>query len=132
MSDNYFTDPTASHAIGAAMRAQKRARHDEQPSTEQVVDSFVGFALRSVLSETPEKRLDAVVKRLGTFAQSNEVTDAQVRHFCRRLEEQTDGRYDREQTYNLYERFRAYFANGGPNNPSLFIMPLIDKYVVTY
>ena len=118
------SDPVAEVAVG---KVAKQQRKQAKLSQSELQEGYVDFAVKSVIREKPEHRLDALMKRLGTFAASDEFSDTEVRDFCRRIEEGTNGRWDRAYLYNAYVRFSAYFAKGGPSGANNFITPLIAK-----
>ncbi|MBR2587231.1 hypothetical protein IKE71_02535 [Candidatus Saccharibacteria bacterium] len=133
MAKYYNSDPTSAAAIGRATRKPYKRREKAPKATsspewdKRQRSHYVEFALRSVLSEPLDRQVDALTKRLGTFAESGDVTDSEIKDFCIRLEIESRGRWRRGNVYEAYKNFVNYLKNGGSHGANNFIIPIIKQ-----
>lgn len=124
MAFHYDSDPTGRLALKYASKNHEKLRKFTRQESN---DAFIQFSVRNVVNlKNPEEQFDAIVKRLGTFAQSDRFSDADVSDFCAKLEEATNGRCTRDNLYGHYLYSKNYYRRGGPNGADNFITPAIS------
>ena len=118
-----FRDPTATIAVGLASRGQPQK---ETITGETRAHQYVQSAVDSVMAlKDHGERNSAIIKRLGTFAQSSGFSDVDAAAFCRELDRRTNGEWPYDESYRSYISFRNHYQRGGSKAPNSFITPMI-------
>lgn len=113
-----YSDEVGAIAIRTASKTSDKLR--PALTREQENDNYVKFAVRTVRQEKEASmQHTAIIRRLGTFAESDKLTDTDARNFCTEIARIFGNRFPFDTTYEFYRRYREHLLRGTMVTPMI-------------